>query len=551
MQAYSLHVTVAIPACQPEFSASPCLYDRFIFEAMQHSTNPKNLPKGSFPSTTGKAGLPAKAMPALALWTPEAKARGAPPPPGSTPCTWVAGAVPDPPPPLAWGVVSPPPPPTPPADYPVKAPPGYMSAAPPTAYPGKAPPASPPPTSKPIDGPVTARDFKVKFCTDEDWVVMAAEEASSSASAACPKAEEEKRRLRQQAKRARRQVAKREAEEAVALKAATRGISAMKVDGEQAATPACDPFRGSSAGGSCAGGAGSSKDDVVMGGGSETASTAIPASDPFRGSSAGGSCAGGAGAGGSADSDSDAEGDGNGNGNGDRRMKGKLECAECGVDCHNRSDFMLVEGGPGGCGASWQGKMWGHCQTCSGLSAKVFKKKAKKTWADRANALRQRVQHVRCADFDTIGELLLKQLPGASAMLVRYLANSRIRCATIAFAVAVVNESKELLEIHDRLTKQYLQDCKDAAEDPRNACTVEGHFFSSTEAQYLTNVADGITISFGCRFRNCLWFGYNHKWQKQRGSEHLRCPCCGLLYQPEAAGRDRAPFSFVLSMPDV
>ena len=84
-------------------------------------------------------------------------------------------------------------------------------------------------------------------------MVMAAEEASSSASAACPKAEEEKRRLRQQAKRARRQVAKREAEEAVALKAATRGISAMKVDGEQAATPACDPFRGSSAGGSCAG----------------------------------------------------------------------------------------------------------------------------------------------------------------------------------------------------------------------------------------------------------------------------------------------------------
>jgi hypothetical protein len=185
------------------------------------------------------------------------------------------------------------------------------------------------------------------------------------------------------------------------------------------------------------------------------------------------------------------------------------------------------------------------------LAAKVFKKKAKKLWADRANSLRERVKTVRCADFDTVGQLIAKQLPGAKNTLVRHLANSRLKCATIAFAVAVASESRELLEIRDRLTAQHLKDCQDAADDPRNACTVEGQFLSSTEAQYLTSVAEGITVSFCCRFQSCLWFGLNNEWPKKAGSEHFRCPCCGLLYQPTATGRDRANFSFVLSMPDL
>jgi hypothetical protein len=212
---------------------------------------------------------------------------------------------------------------------------------------------------------------------------------------------------------------------------------------------------------------------------------------------------------------------------------------------------MLVEGGPGGCGASWQGKMWGHCLPCSGLAAKVFKKKAKKLWANRANALRERVKTVRCADFDTIGGLILKQLPGASSVLVRHLANSRIRLATMAFAASVANESPELLEVRSNLFDQYKQDLEEAAANPDNACTVDGKFLAAAETQYLTSVAEGISVSFGCRFRDCLWFGQNHEWPKKFGSDHFRCPCCGLLYQPTAGGRDRAPFSYVLSLPDM
>jgi hypothetical protein len=137
----------------------------------------------------------------------------------------------------------------------------------------------------------------------------------------------------------------------------------------------------------------------------------------------------------------EAEGSDSDNKGGDRSMKGKLECAECGVACAFRSEFMLVPGGPGGCQASWQGKMWGHCQPCSGLSAKVFKKNAKKTWNDRANSLRERVSAVRSVDFDNAKAYILKALPKASQHLVRHLANSRLRCATLAFAASIGNES--------------------------------------------------------------------------------------------------------------
>jgi hypothetical protein len=182
---------------------------------------------------------------------------------------------------------------------------------------------------------------------------------------------------------------------------------------------------------------------------------------------------------------------------------------------------------------------------------KAFTKKAKKAWAVRANSLRERVKAVRSIDFENHQAVISKALPKASLQLVRHLANSRIRCATMAFAASIAGESKEMLELRARFDKQHKQDCDDAAADPENAATVEGRFLGQTEVGYLTTVAKGITVSFGCRFRSCLWFGQNHEWPKQLGSEHFRCPCCGLLYQPTAEGRDRANFSFVLSMPDV
>jgi hypothetical protein len=185
------------------------------------------------------------------------------------------------------------------------------------------------------------------------------------------------------------------------------------------------------------------------------------------------------------------------------------------------------------------------------MTAKEFKKHAKRKWSQLANALRERVQTVRCADFDTVAATIARSMPGASRRVIRELACSRIRVATISFAASIRTEDPVLLECRDMLTVQHLADLERAAADPRHACIVEGRFLAAQELQYLTSVAQGITVSFCCRSRKCLWFGLNYEWPKQKGSEHFRCPCCAQLYQPMASGKDRAPFSFVLSMPDL
>ena len=167
--------------------------------------------------------------------------------------------------------------------------------------------------------------------------------------------------------------------------------------------------------------------------------------------------------------------------------------------------------------------------------------------------MRERVKSVRNIDFENAQAVILKALPKASSKLVRHLACSRIRCATMAFAASIAGESEEMLELRHRFDKKHKQDCDEAAADPANAATPAGRFLGTTEVGYLTTVAKGITVSFACRYRNCLWFGQNHEWPKHVDvdNEHFRCPCCGLLYQPTAGKKDRAPFSFVLSMPDV
>ena len=152
-------------------------------------------------------------------------------------------------------------------------------------------------------------------------------------------------------------------------------------------------------------------------------------------------------------------------------------------------------------------------------------KLAKKRWSQRANALREWVQSVHCADFDTVSASIKLSLPGASWQVVRALACSRIRIATISFAASIAKEGPVLLERRDMMAVQHMADIERAAADPRHVCVVEGRFLAAQELQYLTEVAEGITISFCCRFRNCLWFGMNSEWPKHKASEHFWVDC--------------------------
>ena len=69
--------------------------------------------------------------------------------------------------------------------------------------------------------------------------------------------------------------------------------------------------------------------------------------------------------------------------------------------------------------------------------------------------------------------------------------------------------------------------------------------------QYLTVVAEGFTNSFCCRRSDCMFFGMNDEWPKDRGSYHFACPVCGFLYSPFKTMASCEPFQFVLSMPNI
>jgi hypothetical protein len=432
------------------------------------------------------------------------------------------------------------------------------------------------------------RQFQDQFFQESDWVLVAAEKlkkelqenaepkvelalaqpkvkaapAVASSASSSGELETPKKPSKQMGKRARRRAEKLEQEEVIRLKVArltatlssssicqstiegvTQGLNEIKLICEEGAP--METRGGSSVVSTMVPATGDGLSDVT---------TLVLATDTLPGPSAGRAVAGGgiSSVGGSSSICGGEESSGPDEQDATTRsFNGKLSCCECGTYVPKRSEFLLHPGGPSGCDASWQGHMWGHCQVCSEMPLKKFQKLAKRSWFDRANALRERVQHVRCADFNNVAAIIAKQLPGASRKTMRYLATSRIACATAAFAVAFSKENAELLEARDMITRQHFADIEAAAANPRNACSVDPRFLIAQEAQYLTSLALGITISFCCRNRKCLWFGLNHEWPKASASEHFRCPCCAQLYQPTASGKDRAPFSFVLSMPDL
>ena len=102
----------------------------------------------------------------------------------------------------------------------------------------------------------------------------------------------------------------------------------------------------------------------------------------------------------------------------------------------------------------------------------------------------------------------------------------------MALAASFDRENDFPKEARRMQQEEYKADIIAAAEDPTSACVVKGKIFAANELQYLTEVAEGITVSFVCRKLDCLWYGLNSEWPKRLTSEHWCCPICGIKYAP-------------------
>jgi hypothetical protein len=333
--------------------------------------------------------------------------------------------------------------------------------------------------------------------------------------------------------------------------ASSSGPAATSTGGRSSSGPAATSTGGASSsggpaegsGGAGGSGGGGSTDGDPTGDGGGATSTRTRAERGRAASNPGGS-AGGGGGGGSG---------GGSNGGGEEESKGKKYtyfCRECQDSIPLRSKLLLDDGGLYGCSAEWQDAIWDVCEPCSGMSPEQFKKQRKKAWADRAVALGGRLNRYRSLTFNNLGAQIQAGLPGAKYSLIRELSFLRLKCCCLSLAVSLNKENKPTLDARDMVQSRYEARLEAAVADPDNRCTMDGQVFKAQELQNLTVITEGFSVSFVCRRTECLWFGMNHEWPKDRYSDHWACPICSYKYVPWEKKASRQNFQFVLAMPD-
>jgi hypothetical protein len=122
-----------------------------------------------------------------------------------------------------------------------------------------------------------------------------------------------------------------------------------------------------------------------------------------------------------------------------------------------------------------------------------------------------------------------------------------------AFTAAFDAMNKFHKEVAVEINRQYMQELERAASDPTVATKMQCQRITATEASYLTEVFKGVTLSFVCRYPDCLFFGQNDglTWPEQFGHYHFRCPACGKDAKATSTAKNQiANLAYVLMMVD-
>ena len=89
-------------------------------------------------------------------------------------------------------------------------------------------------------------------------------------------------------------------------------------------------------------------------------------------------------------------------------------------------------------------------------------------------------------------------------------------------------------EVAHEICELYKTELQKAVDDPTYAGSTHAQTLSSKEASYLTTLFKGVTLSFACRYPDCLFFGQNDgmTWPEEHGHYRFRCPSRGRKAQP-------------------
>ena len=113
--------------------------------------------------------------------------------------------------------------------------------------------------------------------------------------------------------------------------------------------------------------------------------------------------------------------------------------------------------------------------------------------------------------------------------------------------IGFTKTSQESQQLAAEISVEYLSGLDKFAADPTYVGTCGGHTLSNMEAQFLTMVTEGVSLSFLCRMPGCLFYGDNAMWVQRAGGKHqFKCPCCGEMFRPWADYKGSVVCQFVV-----
>ena len=220
-------------------------------------------------------------------------------------------------------------------------------------------------------------------------------------------------------------------------------------------------------------------------------------------------------------------------------------CMECKTEVY-KSGFLLNDGGKSLQDHDWAGQFWGKCVDCSHLPLKEFKKAVKAAW--KANAEQRGIRwerlQGRVKDMnDSFAYIDAKyEGTGLNSKQRRDLAKLRVNRFCVAFAAGMKSATKQTKQAYIKIYEEYKTDCESGALDPFAPGTKRGGNKLGHQADWLTEVNRGLSVSYACRFKTCRWYGCNDQWIADLNLTHFRCPMCILQYQPSSERLGQLPY---------
>jgi hypothetical protein len=224
-------------------------------------------------------------------------------------------------------------------------------------------------------------------------------------------------------------------------------------------------------------------------------------------------------------------------------------CTTCKTEVF-KSGFLFVVDGEHLQDHDWAGQFWGVCEACCSLKGKEFKKAVKTAWKKHAEACGQRWDRLqgRVKNMNDAFAWVDKKHEGEqlSRRQRRTFSKMRIKSFLLAFAAAMKNAPEQTKKALAMVFEEYKTHCEAAAMDPSAPGKMPAGLKLGAQADWLTEVQKGVTVSFSCRFGACRWYGRNDQWIADEYLSHYRCPLCKLEYQPWTGKRRQVPYQKVV-----